>query len=429
MRASQSICFARLFQKRRFFTRREDDRAIIAPLDTANPVSRISATLQFQEITVTRLLTIAVTAILFVTAIAAPAAEAPKPVTVTLEGVSNHMALSPDGKLLAFETASGVTVADTTTGQPVTKLKPEAWGLTFTPDGKSLITGGSNAADNVFRVWDTSTWTARLELKGHKAGADYMQVTPDSSRLLVYDQNGGLAVWDLNAGTPVAQIDLSTKKGTSAALSSNGKTLYAMSGNDTLKKFDVVTDKEVKSIPIAPKTFYTEIAADTSRMIAITNELAIWDLVTGKPVPLKKDPRDYSTVWGSGILMPDGKTAAMTYGAMINQERLVLWDIISGAIKAQSAEIIPASICLTSSPSGNRLFACLRDGSVRAWDTATLKPIVTIPGFFAKLPDNLTTNRMRIVSSADGSVFATHDSALGGAAAASLKVWHLAGKP
>jgi WD40 repeat protein len=346
-----------------------------------------------------------------VTAPAAAPAAAPKPVVISIDGASNHRVLSPNGKLLAFETGRGVSVRDTATGAEVAALKPEAWGLAFTPDGKSLITGGSNAADSISRVWDVATWKVRLELADPKAGTVCMQVTPDSGRLLILDtvfQVGGLVLWDLSTGAKIARFDLGEGQWMTAALSPDGKTIYALAGKEAIRSFDVASAKELKAVPLEAGNYFSTLAPAAGRVVSTVGTLQLWDIATGKPVALAKgDPRDAEAL--SFVVMPDGKTAAVEVSAGgIKASNLLLWDLAAAAPKARTAATFPRSICLVASPDGKRLFAGCRDGSIRAWDAATLKPILVIPDAFEKIPDNVTTNLLNLVASADGSVLVSH---------------------
>ncbi len=99
------------------------------------------------------------------------------------------LAWSPDGRLLALGTSSGVQLYDPQSRQRQYYLGPPlalVYGLTFSPDGSLLAAA---LEDGTIRLWDTSTWQESTVLEGSGLPAFSVAFSP-TGKLLA----GGLCV-------------------------------------------------------------------------------------------------------------------------------------------------------------------------------------------------------------------------------------------
>jgi WD40 repeat protein len=128
-----------------------------------------------------------------------------------------RVVFGPDGSRLAVErwTASvpadvgaDVTVWDVPAGKPlpppagleVRRTAVRVGGVTFSPDGKQLV----SAEGNVLRTWDTDTGRPLLTLRGHVTPIAAWAVAPDGRRLWSLEAGGLLKEWDARPPAPVA---------------------------------------------------------------------------------------------------------------------------------------------------------------------------------------------------------------------------------
>jgi WD40 repeat protein len=149
-----------------------------------------------------------------------------------------RIAFSPDGKTLAAEeeskagvrASSKVEVAlwDLSTRQVRTALNTSATGLTFSPDGKSVITAGQG-----LRVWGVEAGTESANLAGSYS---CLACSPDGRLVALGDYTGKITVWDLTKSEAAGALQLEENPPIySLAFSPDGKTLAAGTGDQEIK--------------------------------------------------------------------------------------------------------------------------------------------------------------------------------------------------
>jgi WD40 repeat protein len=166
------------------------------------------------------------------------------------------VAFSPDGKTLAhgvYRAEKGVTagevwlwdVASGKVARKVEGLRGQFQTVAFSPDGKALAVGSGNwtkpggvAAEGAVTLWEVGTgkplWASPVA--GHLVLA--VAFSPDGKTLATGGgqvRSGQLALWDARTGESRRVLKVADCKSTSVAFSPDGKTLAAGSFDHTLR--------------------------------------------------------------------------------------------------------------------------------------------------------------------------------------------------
>jgi WD40 repeat protein len=142
------------------------------------------------------------------------------------------VAFSPGGRLLAAGTSSvdvalkpgnngSLCVWDARTDRfvlPPTEFVLQVWGLAFSPDGKWLAIAmgpgySSTQLVGQVQVWNTETWQAVYNLRGHTGCAWTVCFSPDGKRLASAGgttSTGELKIWDMGTGQEVWSVSENT---------------------------------------------------------------------------------------------------------------------------------------------------------------------------------------------------------------------------
>ncbi len=335
-------------------------------------------------------------------------------------------ALSPDGKLLALvesdvksslrigddEWKARISLHDTTTCEQVRLLtcsfhaiqpavKPAFSALTFTPDGKKLLTGGPG---DFIRVWDVATGE-ELQRWPLELGRPWSLTLSRDGKTLAVVMNQGYAIQllDMASGKPslshaghLAQVYLS-------ALTPEGRTAITVSGDSNLLVWDVATsrvrhvleghDGAISALQLARdgRTLYT---------IGRDKTVCIWDLASGETrrcIPL--DVEFNPAAFGALVFSPDGGTLAVL--SMTEAIRLFDTNPFRERLRfdtRSSRELtrFPMADSIQGSAfasDGHSLVTWTGDLKVRIWDATTGRRLREYP-----LPQDLRTGQTRAIS-------------------------------
>lgn len=123
--------------------------------------------------------------------------------------ITYEVAWAPDGILLASaEQNSEVRIWDTTTGELRQTLSGHSGvvrTVAWSASGQLLASAG---ADPTILLWDPRNATQLKRLEGHLKGINSVRFSHDSRLLASHSDDGTVRIWDMEAGLPLATIDV-----------------------------------------------------------------------------------------------------------------------------------------------------------------------------------------------------------------------------
>jgi WD40 repeat protein/serine/threonine protein kinase len=226
---------------------------------------------------------------------------------------SGSVALSPDGKLLAFGTRNhGVKLWDIPSHRESSNF-PGVFGngwfsvLAFSPDGRSLA-ASSDKPEVV--VWDvTAKRFSKVLRGGHSAFISSLAFSPDGQIVATGSFDNTVRLWSLSSGQPISpplighQLTIQ-----SLAFSPNGTLLASASWDHTIGIWDVSRQRQIAHLTNHSQ-LVTSVTFSTSQNILASSStdfsIRLWDTSRWEQVDILRGSPD--EIW-SLVFLSDGKT-------------------------------------------------------------------------------------------------------------------------
>ena len=291
-----------------------------------------------------------------------------KPIITSMHSLTmQRYCFSPDGKQIAIASRRFVYLWDLPTNKMLLAYDANEWveALTFSPDGKQLITGGS---DNIIRFRDVVGGQCLRELHRHQRRIMRMGISPDG-RWLVTNDYYAVGIWDLQGGTCHQWLDESSGKSINDfAISADSQMLYLAVG----KKIRLVvmgSGKTLREIQRKQKIHQIAVNSDGETLVVKEGGHYSLRLIDARTENERTIEGCYSV--HSFTLSPDRKILAT--GA---EENLRLWDLDTGICKALIEEMPSSFSPIVFSPDGQQLLAHARGLQLHAIPTGQTRTVI-----------------------------------------------------
>jgi WD40 repeat protein len=218
--------------------------------------------------------------------------------------------------------------------------------------------------------------TEVLTPRGQTGVVIWITYSADGRRLATSDFLGNIKVWDTGTGENLLSLQLPQETVACVAFSPDGRHLAAIGLLHTLKIWDIATGQETFHVPGEQHPFrpdpFVVFTPDGQRLIAVYDDLRIYDVATGKhlltvanleaPVAVSFDGRRLA------VNKPQGKGVRVL-------------DLTKGPEPQMVSDLPLSGAVLTLNPDGRRLAWIGPKNELVVWDTVAGQQLTTLrPG-------------------------------------------------
>jgi WD40 repeat protein len=296
-----------------------------------------------------------------------------------VENTNGHLAVafSPDGKTLVSGGVDGmVRLWDvdklSAKGPPRALLRAQGavQSVSFSPNGETLVGGGD---DGRVRLWNAKTGEVQRQFEGHRDAAPFIQIlsvstSPDGQTIATAGADSSVRLWSVQTGEEKSRLKGHIGGVNAVSFSMDGCTLASAGADGTLRIWNVKTGKEISEFRKRHTDAVNCVAFSPDRKTLASGDAdgatRLWDVKTGEMLrELEVDMDAVNCVSFSH----DGETLA-TGGA---DGTVRLWIVKTGEEHARLTGHSNAVNSLAFSPDRKTLTSGSVDGTVRLWVVAT----------------------------------------------------------
>jgi len=229
-------------------------------------------------------------------------------------------------------------------------------------------------------------------LEGHSKSVSSVAFSPDGKTLASASYDNTIKVWNLQSEKPIATLAGHSSSVYSVAFSPDGKTLASASYDKTIKVWDLQSQKPIATLAGHSSSVHSVAFSPDGKTLASASydkTIKVWNLQSQKPIATLAG---HSNSVSSVAFSPDGLTLASASW----DKTIKLWNLQSQKPIATLADHSEPVNSVAFSPDGLTLASASNDKTIKLWNLQSQKPIATLEGHsdsvnsVAFSPDGLT---------------------------------------
>jgi eukaryotic-like serine/threonine-protein kinase len=287
-----------------------------------------------------------------------------------------HVEFSPRGDLLASAGKDGtVLIRDTSRWQLVRKIiaaHTEVNATALSRDGKLIATLDD---DGKLKLWEIATGHLQLEWLAHKGDAVVARFTPDGKTIITGGRDDGLVkIWDRSTGNMLDSFSVGEKKLENVILSPDGSCLATVGGGG-VKLWKWPVRALIVALSGSEGAQGAAFSRDGTRL-ATGHEghspVRLWDVPGGR---LLREFQGHT----EGVFSVSFSADDRTILSASRDETIRLWDVATGEERGIHVGHSGRVWNLAVSPDGRTIASAGQDSTVKLWDPEPPRNGFTLP--------------------------------------------------
>jgi WD40 repeat protein len=281
------------------------------------------------------------------------------------------VAYSPDGSLIATG-SEHVLLWDAATLQKLARFEHPAivWNLTFSPDGRSLV---STHADGAVLVWSVAERECIANLNEHGGAVRAVAFSPDGRHVASGSEDRTVSIWDALSGRRERIFAGHQTRVTAVAYSQDGKQLASTDQDGMIVLHDAARGTHRVLAGAAAIPGYSIAISPDGRLLVTTR--GVFAMADGRFIAgLSNSPGWSRGQLYGGVFSHDGTR----FFCVTDAGWMLFWDTarwrLLEAMRVPDTRLISVSL----SPDGRSLVTGEDQGAVRLWSVTPLRPIAVV---------------------------------------------------
>jgi tricorn protease-like protein len=242
--------------------------------------------------------------------------------------------------------------------------------VSFSPDGKFLVSGGD---DKTVKVWAVGSWREVATLKGHGGYVYSVSFSPDGKFLASGSGDATVKVWAVGSWREVTTLRGHRGKVFSVIFSPDGKFLASGSGDATVKVWEVGSWREVTILKGHGKDVYSVSFSPDGRFLASGSRdktVKVWEVGSWREVTtLRHGDPVYSVSFS-----PDGRfLASASWNKTVKVWEVGRWQEVA-TLKGHGY----SDTSVAFSPDGK--FLVSESGELKVWEVGSWREVTILKG-------------------------------------------------